>query len=49
MEGIVAKRRDGLANRKKSTWFKIKNPNYSQIEGRFDHLTRPSTVPASSG
>ena len=33
LEGMVAKRRDG-AYRVRSTWVKIKNPNYTQAERR---------------
>ena len=42
LEGIVAKH--GLApyttERERTTWFKIKNPNYSQMEGREDLFER---------
>jgi ATP-dependent DNA ligase len=31
LEGIVAKRRDAVYGEQ---WFKIRNPNYSQYEGR---------------
>jgi ATP-dependent DNA ligase len=31
LEGIVAKRRDAAY---REDWFKIRNPNYSQFEGR---------------
>jgi ATP-dependent DNA ligase len=31
LEGIVAKRRDAMYG---EDWFKIRNPNYSQCEGR---------------
>ncbi len=36
MEGIVAKRKDGLymPDGRKSTWIKVKNPGYSQLKGR---------------
>ncbi len=36
MEGIVAKWKDGLyvPDGRKSTWLKIKNPEYSQLKGR---------------
>jgi hypothetical protein len=37
LEGIVAKRREGAYG---EDWFKIRNPNYSQYEGRhelFEH------------
>jgi ATP-dependent DNA ligase len=40
--GIVAKRKDGpyVADRKRSSWFEIKNPKYSQLEGREDVFDR---------
>jgi bifunctional non-homologous end joining protein LigD len=43
MEGIVAKRKDGIytADVTRTTWLKIKNQNYSRIEGRFE---RPKSV-----
>lgn len=34
LEGIVAKRRDGLYTPDATTWLKIKNPRYSQVVGR---------------
>jgi len=34
LEGIVAKRGDGLYETSKPAWIKIKNPNYGQKEGR---------------
>ena len=34
LEGIVAKRADGRYRPDEPTWVKIKNRNYSQIEGR---------------
>jgi ATP-dependent DNA ligase len=34
LEGIVAKRRDGLYDTNRPAWIKIKNPDYSQKEGR---------------
>ena len=34
LEGIVAKRRDGLYTPAQTTWVKIKNPKYSQMDGR---------------
>ena len=34
LEGIVAKRRDGLYTPEETSWVKIKNRNYSQKEGR---------------
>ena len=34
LEGIVAKRKDGRYTPEETTWVKIKNPAYSQTEGR---------------
>ena len=34
LEGIVAKRKDGLYTPEATTWVKIKNPAYTQGEGR---------------
>jgi bifunctional non-homologous end joining protein LigD len=34
LEGVVAKRKDGLYTPEKTSWVKIKNPAYSQAEGR---------------
>ena len=34
LEGIVAKRKDCLYTPNETTWVKIKNPHYSQLEGR---------------
>jgi hypothetical protein len=36
LEGIVAKAAQGLYQPEKTTWVKIKNPNYSQAAGRRD-------------
>ena len=36
LEGIVAKRKDGLYTPEETSWVKIKNPRYSQAEGRAD-------------
>jgi ATP-dependent DNA ligase len=36
LEGIVAKRKDGLYTPEATTWVKIKNPAYSQAEGGRD-------------
>jgi bifunctional non-homologous end joining protein LigD len=33
LEGIVAKRKDGLYTPEETSWVKIKNPRYSQTEG----------------
>ena len=42
LERIVAKWRDGgyVADDRRSSWVKIKNPNYSQIEGREELFER---------
>lgn len=42
LEGIVAKHKDGpyVAMREESTWFKIRNPRYSQWEGREELFER---------
>jgi hypothetical protein len=45
LEGIVAKRKDSLyrATEKPSLgWIKIKNPNYSQAEGRQELFEQPA-------
>ena len=34
LEGIVAKRKDGLYTPDETSWVKIRNPQYSQMEGR---------------
>jgi len=36
LEGIVAKHGTGVyvTERERTTWFKIRNPKYSQMEGR---------------
>src|SRR5947209_5013627 len=34
LEGIVAKRKDGRYTPHETTWVKIRNPRYSQLEGR---------------
>jgi ATP-dependent DNA ligase len=36
LEGIVAKHRGGLYGTRKALWVKIKNPMYTQAEGRED-------------
>jgi hypothetical protein len=46
LEGIVAKAAQGLYQPEKTTWVKIKNPNYSQAAGRrdfFDIRRKPAT------
>lgn len=40
LEGIVAKRRDGLYDPDAPTWIKIKNPAYSQAVGRHERFGR---------
>lgn len=42
LEGIVAKWKYGsyLPNCDATTWIKIKNPNYTQAEGRAEHMER---------
>lgn len=34
LEGIVARRKDGLYTPEETSWVKVKNPAYSQAEGR---------------
>jgi hypothetical protein len=51
-EGVVAKRKDGVYSGRGRTWLKIKNPNYSQSEGRgelFDGRRRPGSPGARKG
>jgi len=45
LEGIVAKRKDD-AYGPATTWYKIKNPNYSQAEGRGDSFSRKRERPS---
>jgi bifunctional non-homologous end joining protein LigD len=40
LEGIVAKRKRGVYKNNGLGWKKIKNPKYSQAEGRHDLFTR---------
>src|SRR5215472_10940204 len=48
LEGIVAKAAQGLYQPEKTTWVKIKNPNYSQAAGRRDFFNaRVRRKPAS--
>lgn len=47
LEGIVAKRKAGVYKDDGNGWLKIKNPGYSQAEGRHDLLTRSSGVSAA--
>jgi hypothetical protein len=43
LEGLVAKHRDGLyvSEREQSSWFKIRNRDYSQWPGRDELFNRP--------
>src|SRR5688572_12705960 len=36
LEGIVCKERNGLYDTRRPLWVKVKNPNYSQAEGRVE-------------
>ena len=36
LEGIVCKQKNGLYDTRKPQWVKVKNPNYSQAEGRVE-------------
>jgi len=47
LEGIVAKRLDDPYDRR-VRWLKIKNPDYSQQQGRGDLFNRPPRRPAHS-
>jgi hypothetical protein len=40
LEGIVAKRKHGIYKSNSVGWLKIKNPKYSQAEGRHEMMTR---------
>jgi bifunctional non-homologous end joining protein LigD len=40
LEGIVAKRKHGIYKDDAPGWLKLKNPTYSQAEGRHELLTR---------
>jgi bifunctional non-homologous end joining protein LigD len=40
LEGVVAKRKDGLYIPEETSWVKIKNPRYSQLEGRHELLEK---------
>lgn len=46
IEGIVAKRKDGLYTPEESTWVKIKNPDYSQAEGRRELFEKRARTPS---
>ena len=46
LNGIVARAAQGLHQAEKTTWVKIKNPNYSQAAGLrdvFDFRRKPAT------
>ena len=51
LEGIVAKFRHGnyVAEREKSTWYKIRNPNYSQKAGREELFERDRRSEPAAG
>jgi len=42
LEGIVAKWKDGryIADDRRGSWVRVKNPNYSQLEGREELFER---------
>jgi bifunctional non-homologous end joining protein LigD len=40
LEGVVAKRKTGIYKDDGNSWVKIKNPTYSQAEGRHELLTK---------
>jgi len=40
LEGVVAKRRLGVYKDDGNAWLKIKNPTYTQAEGRHELLTK---------
>jgi bifunctional non-homologous end joining protein LigD len=40
LEGVVGKRRHGLYRDDRPDWVKVKNPTYTQAEGRHELLTR---------
>jgi len=44
LEGIVAKRKLSVYRDDGTGWLKIKNPNYSQAEGRHELLTRKTSA-----
>ena len=49
LEGIIAKRKDGLYAPEETSWVKIKNPACSQSEGRGDWFERrASSVSAAT-
>jgi bifunctional non-homologous end joining protein LigD len=40
LEGIVAKRKSGVYREDRQDWLKVKNPTYSQAQGRHDLFRR---------
>jgi len=44
LEGVVAKRKDGLYTPAETSWVKIRNPRYSQMEGRRELFEKRATV-----
>ena len=48
LEGIVAKRKDGLYTPEETSWVKIKNPAYSQMEGRRELFEKPRWARSAS-
>ena len=40
LEGIAAKRKLGIYKDDGNSWLKVKNPTYSQAEGRHELVTR---------
>ena len=48
LEGIVAKRKDGLYTPEETRWVKIKNPGYSQAGGRRELFEKPRARSASA-
>jgi len=49
LEGIVAKRRDGMYNPDAPTRVKIKNPDYSQAAGRHEPFDRRRSARPAPG
>jgi ATP-dependent DNA ligase len=44
LEGIVAKRKDGLYTPEATSWVKIRNPCYSHLEGRRELFEKRAAV-----
>jgi bifunctional non-homologous end joining protein LigD len=49
LEGIVAKRKDGLYTPEETSWVKIKNLRYSQAEGRHELFEKPTASARRAG